>query len=82
MFLFSPYFLDFDGNINRHPAAYYLLSLQYNKPLTKSVLFSDEILRGLVTDSAQKVDMIFTQTVGEQHNQYIIYLFGQHQRCL
>jgi len=78
MFLFSLYYVDIFGRLFDTGGSHYLLRKYYNQPIAHNIRFND-ILKGLVSENTQKVDMMFTQTVGKQHNQCKNF-FGQHQR--
>lgn len=58
MFLFSLYS---EGRVlNRNVS----LKEHYNRPVDILMNYTDELARGLITQSTQKIDMLFTKTVG------------------
>jgi len=68
MFLFSSYYVEITGEL-AEPSTPFEIRKYYNQPIKEIVVYLNDILKGLVSESTQKVDMLFTQTVGEPHNQ-------------
>jgi len=58
MFLLSLY------SENRRVNGSLSLKEHYNSPLYSVMNYTDQLIRGLATQNTQKVDMLFTETVG------------------